>query len=117
MSRTNSADALSDAVRRVARCESSPLECGHLLGSASIELEVRGPDGDGPLRLLFSGDIGPDFKLLQPDPDAPHDLPYVVCEGTYGDTDRVGATAESRRKALRDEVRAARNPKGAASST
>ncbi len=84
---------------------------GHLLGSASIEIEAG--DGERPLRLLFSGDIGPDFKLLHPDPDGPQGLDYVVCEGTYGDTDRPDATAERRRTVLRDEVRAAYRPAGA----
>lgn len=48
-------------------------------------------------------------------PESPElrDLDYVVCEGTYGDTDRANATAESRRIMLRDEVRAAQNPNGA----
>src|SRR3546814_20870846 len=37
---------------------------GHILGSASIELEA------GTTRLLFSGDIGPDHKAFHPDPSA-----------------------------------------------
>jgi metallo-beta-lactamase family protein len=86
---------------------------GHLLGSASVEIEARDADGNQPLRLLFSADIGPNFKLLQPDPDSPHDLDYVICEGTYGDTDRDDATAERRRTALRNEVGAAQKPNGA----
>lgn len=86
---------------------------GHLLGSASVELEIDDQDSDRPIRILFSGDIGPEFKLLHPDPDAPHDLDYVVCEGTYGDTDREGANEDQRREALRDEVLAAQNPSGA----
>lgn len=86
---------------------------GHLLGSASIEVEVSDADVGRSLRILFSGDVGPNFKLLQPDPDAPSDLDYVVCEATYGDTDRADATAESRRVLLRNEVLAARNPNGA----
>lgn len=85
---------------------------GHLLGSASVEVEIRDGDRARPLRLLFSADIGPNFKLLHPDPDAPHDLDYLICEATYGDTDRTDATAEDRRRLLRDEVRAARNPDG-----
>jgi metallo-beta-lactamase family protein len=69
--------------------------------------------GDGaPVRLLFSGDIGPDHKLLQPDPDGPRDLDYVLLESTYGDTDRAGTTIEHRRRMLRDEVRAAMHPSG-----
>ncbi len=84
---------------------------GHLLGSASVEIEAR--DGERLVRLLFSADIGPDYKLLHPDPTGPSDLDYVICEGTYGDRDRIDATAANRRAALRDEVRAAINPKGA----
>lgn len=85
---------------------------GHMLGSASVEVEVREAGSDKPMRLLFSADIGPDFKLLHPDPDAPRDLDYVVCEATYGDTDRIDATAERRRTMLRDEVRAAQKHNG-----
>jgi len=84
---------------------------GHLLGSASIEMEVS-PDGGEPIRLLFSGDVGPDHRLLHPDPDGPVNLDYVVLESTYGDTDRAGVTEEHRRRQLRDEVRAAMHPSG-----
>lgn len=84
---------------------------GHLLGSASVEIEVAG--GERPLRLLFSADVGPDAKLLHPDPAGPSDLDFVVCEGTYGDRDRIEATAANRRATLRDEVRAAIDPHGA----
>ncbi|WP_201833898.1 MBL fold metallo-hydrolase [Microvirga zambiensis] len=85
---------------------------GHLLGSASIEIEVTSAGEEKSVRLLFSGDIGPDHKLLQPDPDGPQDLDYVVLESTYGDTDRAGTTIEHRRRMLRDEVRAAMHPSG-----
>jgi metallo-beta-lactamase family protein len=86
---------------------------GHLLGSASVEVEGRDADGVRPLRLLFSADIGPNFKLLHPDPDSPNDLDYVICEGTYGGTDRDDATAKGRRTVLRNEVRAAQHLDGA----
>ncbi|WP_181700180.1 MBL fold metallo-hydrolase RNA specificity domain-containing protein [Chthonobacter albigriseus] len=85
---------------------------GHLLGSASVEVEAVGPDGE-TVRLLFSGDIGPTFKLLQHDPKAPTDVDHVICEATYGDTDREGATPEKRRRMLCDVVKAAMNPAGA----
>ncbi|NBJ13102.1 MBL fold metallo-hydrolase [Microvirga arsenatis] len=86
---------------------------GHLLGSASIEMEVTHGVNEEPTRLLFSGDIGPDHKLLQPDPDGPRDLDYVVLESTYGGTDRAGTNIQRRRRMLRDEVRAAMHPSGA----
>lgn len=76
---------------------------GHILGSASIELEID-QDGEQPLRLLFSGDIGPDNKLFHPDPDAPANFDYVISESTYGDRERPDASVASRRAALREEV-------------
>lgn len=51
---------------------------GHILGAASLLLEVGGK------RLLFSGDLGrPDDALMNP-PDAPPAADAVVCESTYG---------------------------------
>ena len=82
---------------------------GHLLGSASVEVELSDP----PLRLLFSGDIGPDSKLLQPDPQGPSGMDYVICESTYGDVDRIDASAPARRASLRDQVKAAWRDDGA----
>ncbi len=37
---------------------------GHLLGSTSIEIEIAQGAGVAPRRLLFSADIGPDYKLM-----------------------------------------------------
>lgn len=76
---------------------------GHLLGSASIEVEIAMPSAK-PLRILFSGDIGPTQKLLEPDPTAPEGLDYVLCESTYGSTDRADKTEDERRKTLATEV-------------
>jgi metallo-beta-lactamase family protein len=83
---------------------------GHLLGSASIELEfmTRGH----VIGVLASGDIGPDAKLFQPLPEGPIDLDYLICESTYGDTDRPPVTEDSRRAHLAEEVRAARQAGG-----
>ena len=51
---------------------------GHILGAASVLLEVAGR------RILFSGDIGrPDDLLMNP-PDAPPDADTVLIESTYG---------------------------------
>jgi metallo-beta-lactamase family protein len=87
---------------------------GHLLGSASIELEFAHEGSSGaPLRVLASGDIGPDAKLLQPDPEAPAGFDYVISESTYGDTDRPSTTPRGRRARLAAEVRDASAAKGA----
>ncbi|MDO9524972.1 MAG: MBL fold metallo-hydrolase [Gemmobacter sp.] len=84
---------------------------GHLLGSASVEVEMAQAAGD-PLRILFSADIGPDYKLMHPDPEGPSGVDYLICEATYGDRDRIDATADRRRQLLCDEVRAAMHPHG-----
>jgi metallo-beta-lactamase family protein len=85
---------------------------GHLLGSASIEVEVQGDDGRA-LRILFSGDIGPDNKMLHFDPEAPNHFDYVICESTYGGRDRFERSEEGRRDMLAKEVSAAAKKKGA----
>ncbi len=87
---------------------------GHLLGSASIEIEFEQAGSSGrPLRLLASGDVGPDAKLLQPDPTAPAGFDYVISESTYGDRIRTPTTPEERRQRLAGEVRDAAATKGA----
>lgn len=76
---------------------------GHILGSASIEVEVM--DGDGkPIRLLFSGDLGPDEKVFYLEPHAPSDFDYILSETTYGGREREDYTLEARREALRKEI-------------
>ncbi|WP_375204257.1 MBL fold metallo-hydrolase [Hyphococcus sp.] len=81
---------------------------GHILGSASIEVEIEtGEDDARIMRLLFSGDIGPDHKLFHPDPDGPSNLDYVICESTYGARERPVLKPDARRKVLADIVRKA----------
>ncbi|WP_109468625.1 MBL fold metallo-hydrolase [Albibacillus kandeliae] len=60
-------------------------DAGHILGSASILLELT--EGDQQRRVLFSGDIGSYGRALLNDPDPPQDLDTVVMETTYGDRD------------------------------
>ena len=81
---------------------------GHILGAASIEVEVvtRQPDRR-LLRLLFSGDIGPEHKLFHPDPEGPDNLDFVCCESTYGGRKRGDVSVEKRRQILAQEVKAA----------
>ncbi|MDX6751615.1 MBL fold metallo-hydrolase [Geminicoccaceae bacterium 1502E] len=75
----------------------------HILGSASLEIEIA--DGTGQhLRLLFSGDIGPEDKIFHDSPSGPRGLDYVIMEATYGDRDREDVTLEQRRDRLRREI-------------
>jgi len=76
---------------------------GHILGSASIEVEVN--DGEGStIRILFSGDIGPDEKVFYKQPDAPAGFDYILCESTYGGREREDYTLERRRIVLKKEI-------------
>ena len=77
---------------------------GHILGSASIEVQLTERGGSPPLRMLFSGDLGPDEKVFHLEPDAPAGLDYLLCESTYGDRDRADATVAERRAVLGREI-------------
>ncbi len=79
---------------------------GHILGSASIEVDVQNGDGKS-VSLLFSGDLGPDEKVFYREPDAPSGFDYIFTESTYGGRDREDYTLEARREALRAEINAA----------
>lgn len=81
-------------------------DAAHILGSASIELEVDDSPGP-PLRLLFSGDIGPGRRPLKAAPTGPQGFDLLVMESTYGDIDRPELSEAERREALRKEVRLA----------
>jgi metallo-beta-lactamase family protein len=62
-------------------------EAGHMLGSSFIEMEVAGDATGGPVRVVFSGDVGRFDAPLYKDPVSPPDCDYLVCESTYGDRD------------------------------
>lgn len=71
---------------------------GHILGSASVELEIGG------VKVICSGDLGPEHKVFLKDADAPSGFDYVICESTYGGREREETTIEDRRKLLQAEV-------------
>ncbi|MBN9315835.1 MAG: MBL fold metallo-hydrolase [Devosia sp.] len=79
---------------------------GHILGSASIEVEVADVDGK-IIRILFSGDLGPDVKVFWDAPDAPSGYDYILSESTYGGREREDYTLEQRRETLRTEINTA----------
>jgi metallo-beta-lactamase family protein len=79
---------------------------GHILGSASIEVEVKDSDGK-IISILFSGDLGPDEKVFYKEPDAPAGFDYILSESTYGGRERADYTLAERREALRYEINTA----------
>ncbi|PZF71945.1 MBL fold metallo-hydrolase [Taibaiella soli] len=58
-------------------------DCGHLLGSAAVNLKLR--EHDKEIRLTFSGDIGRYGDILLRSPDVFPQADYIIMESTYGD--------------------------------
>lgn len=80
---------------------------GHILGAASIEVELTDDANESPLRICFSGDVGPGDRDLADDPEGPSGVDHLIVESTYGGTDREKIDTATRRRILRDELRAA----------
>ena len=59
------------------------LNAGHLLGSSMVEMKVR--ENGAVTSILFSGDLGRYDVPLNPDPDPPPPVDYILLESTYGD--------------------------------
>jgi metallo-beta-lactamase family protein len=59
------------------------LDAGHILGSASILVELE--EGDRTRSVLFSGDLGNAGRPLLRDPVTPPHADDIVMETTYGD--------------------------------
>lgn len=77
---------------------------GHILGSASIELRYPDKDTGNTMRIIFSGDLGPDEKVFHHEPGGDKGFDYIICESTYGDRDRDEYTLETRRKHIQHEL-------------
>jgi len=60
-------------------------EAGHILGAASVRLEVA--QAGGSRSLLFSGDVGRKDMPLIRDPVTPHGAEVLILESTYGNRD------------------------------
>jgi metallo-beta-lactamase family protein len=71
---------------------------GHILGSASVELIAAGA------HILCSGDLGPEHKAFQKNPDSPAGFDHVICESTYGDRKRDHMNIAQRRALLETEI-------------
>ena len=84
---------------------------GHMLGSASIEIECA--DGkDAPVRVLVSGDLGPDCSVFHHESEAPAALDHVFMESTYGDEEKPCVDHVVRREKLAAIVQEAAKPDG-----
>ena len=59
------------------------VDAGHILGSASVLLELK--EGDRHRRVLFSGDLGNSGRPILRNLEQPPQADIVVMEATYGD--------------------------------
>ena len=93
-----------DAVPVVEGISARFLDAGHILGSASILLQID--DGGQPRRMLFSGDLGNPGRPLLRDPTPAPPADYVVMESTYGDRPHrsVPDSVDEMYRAIRDTV-------------
>ena len=57
-------------------------DCGHILGSAAINLKIK--EGGKEVRLTFSGDVGRYNDLLLRSPEVFPQADYIIIESTYG---------------------------------
>lgn len=78
---------------------------GHILGAASIEVELKG--ADARQTILFSGDVGPGGRRFEPDPEGPTGVDHVVLESTYGAIERQRVNEAERKRLLAEEIRLA----------
>jgi metallo-beta-lactamase family protein len=72
---------------------------GHILGSASVELQIG---GDDPFRLVFSGDLGRWGRPILRDPEPVPEADALLVESTYGDRTHPPASLESLAQIVRE---------------
>jgi len=84
-------------------------DAGHILGSASILLEIEEEDGR-KIRLGFTGDIGRPVMPVIRTPDQLRDLDAIIMESTYGN--RLHTPSEEVEEELATVVREVYEKKG-----
>ncbi len=62
---------------------------GHMLGAATVELNLRDSPGDKPTKLVFSGDIGRAKVPILRDPQIVEGADYIIMEATYGNRNHI----------------------------
>ncbi|HWA60618.1 MAG TPA: MBL fold metallo-hydrolase [Caulobacteraceae bacterium] len=83
---------------------------GHIVGSASIEVIVE--TDEGPMTLLFSGDLGPGGREFAADPQGPAGVDHLIIESTYGGRERAPMDPAGRRALLAEAMTEAREAGG-----
>lgn len=60
------------------------IDAGHMLGSASVILDIQDQETKRDMRLVFSGDIGRKGIPIIRDPEIPDAADVLIMESTYG---------------------------------
>jgi metallo-beta-lactamase family protein len=72
---------------------------GHILGSATAELQLGDSD---PFRLVFSGDLGRWGRPILRDPEPVPEADVLLVESTYGDRTHPAASLEALARVVRE---------------
>ena len=80
-------------------------EAGHILGSAIIETWISEEGVEKPVKVVFSGDLGPFDGVIEKPPTLIEEADYVFIESTYGD--RLHKSLEDTRAEFQEAVKAA----------
>ncbi len=83
-------------------------DAGHILGSAILEVWLA-EDGK-EVKIVFSGDLGPQDTVMERNPAIISSADYVVIESTYGD--RLHRSNAESREEFREVISAALRDKG-----
>ena len=60
-------------------------EAGHILGSSIVETWISENNGDKPVKVVFSGDLGSLEGVIENPPVLIEEADFVLIESTYGD--------------------------------
>lgn len=85
-------------------------EAGHILGAASVALDIREHRTGRQWRLVFSGDLGRRETTILHLPEPLTEADLLILESTYGD--RLHEPYESTRRMLRDVVNSTARRRG-----
>lgn len=83
-------------------------DAGHIVGSSILEIWLT--EGDKNVKIVFSGDLGPQKTVMERNPAAITGADYVVIESTYGD--REHKTNEESREEFQTLMRDILSRKG-----
>jgi len=84
-------------------------EAGHILGSAIIESWIS-ENGQNTVKVVFSGDLGPQDGVIEKPPTMIEDADFVLIESTYGD--RLHKSLEETRLEFQNAVEEALKTSG-----